>query len=44
VVGAVGITSVLLFGAGIALVLIWYADVRQPRATAAGGIEIGLVQ
>jgi MFS family permease len=44
VVGTVGITSVLLFGSGIALVLIWYADVRQPRATAEGGIEIGLVQ
>jgi len=28
VVGAVGITDVLLFGAGVALVLAWYADVR----------------
>jgi predicted MFS family arabinose efflux permease len=31
VVEAVGITNVLLFGAGVALVLAWYADVR-PRA------------
>lgn len=30
VVAAVGITSVLLFGAGVALVLAWYADVRPP--------------
>ena len=30
VVAAVGITSVLLFGAGVALVLVWYADVRPP--------------
>ena len=28
VVSAVGITDVLLFGAGVALVLSWYADVR----------------
>ncbi|MGH9019060.1 MAG: MFS transporter, partial [Acidimicrobiales bacterium] len=28
VVAAVGITDVLLFGAGVALVLAWYADVR----------------
>jgi MFS family permease len=31
VVAAVGITNVLLFGAGVALVLAWYADVRRPR-------------
>jgi MFS family permease len=30
VVSAVGITAVLLFGAGVALVLAWYADVRAP--------------
>jgi predicted MFS family arabinose efflux permease len=30
VVAAVGITNVLLFGAGVALVLAWYADVRSP--------------
>lgn len=30
VVEAVGITAVLLFGAGVALVLAWYADVREP--------------
>jgi hypothetical protein len=29
----VGITDVLLFGAGVALVLAWYADVRAPRET-----------
>jgi hypothetical protein len=30
VVEAVGITNVLLFGAGVALILAWYADVRSP--------------
>jgi MFS family permease len=30
VVEAVGITNVLLFGAAVALVLAWYADVRPP--------------
>ncbi len=30
VVGAVGITSVLLFGSVVALGLAWYADVRTP--------------
>jgi hypothetical protein len=30
VVEAVGITSVLLFGAVVALGLAWYADVRPP--------------
>jgi MFS family permease len=30
VVEAIGITDVLLFGAGVALVLAWYADVRAP--------------
>jgi MFS family permease len=30
VVAAVGITNVLLFGAGVALVLAWYADVSAP--------------
>ncbi len=30
VVAAVGITDVLLFGAGVALCLAWYADVRTP--------------
>ena len=28
VVSAVGITAVLIFGAGVALLLAWYADVR----------------
>jgi hypothetical protein len=37
IVAAVGITSVLLFGAGVALVLVWYADVRPPsRVTGLG--------
>jgi len=40
VVSAVGITAVLLFGAGVALVLAWYADVRV-RGDQAG--EIGAV-
>jgi predicted MFS family arabinose efflux permease len=30
VVDTVGITDVLLFGAGVALALAWYADVREP--------------
>jgi MFS family permease len=34
VVSAVGITAVLIFGAGVALVLAWYADVRVPGETA----------
>jgi hypothetical protein len=28
VVSSVGITTVLIFGAGVALLLAWYADVR----------------
>ena len=40
VVGAVGITPVLLFGAGVALVLVWYADVREPLPQIGGlGVE-----
>jgi len=31
VVSSVGIKAVLLFGAGVALLLAWYADVRAPR-------------
>jgi len=34
VVEAVGITDVLLFGAAVALVLAWYADVRTPPEAA----------
>jgi predicted MFS family arabinose efflux permease len=34
VVSAVGITAVLIFGAGVALALAWYADVRAPGETA----------
>jgi len=30
IVSALGITSVLLFGAGVALLLAWFADVRAP--------------
>jgi MFS family permease len=40
VVSAVGITAVLLFGAGVALLLAWYADVRV-RGNQAG--EVGAV-
>ena len=48
VVAAVGITTVLLFGAGVALFLAWYADVPQPRG-ASGGAQgrvgpVGLAQ
>ena len=39
IVAAVGITSVLLFGAGVALVLVWYADVRPlPRPVTGLGL------
>ncbi len=52
VVDAVGITSVLIFGAGVALLLAWYADLREPTAQVdgagepgqAGGFEVGLAQ
>ena len=41
VVAAVGITDVLLFGAGVALVLAWYADVRpRPDAQVVLGAEL----
>jgi len=48
VVSAVGITDVLLFGAGVALLLAWYADVRAPGPgrltrldqTVVGGAEL----
>lgn len=40
VVEAVGITNVLLFGAGVALVLAWYADVRAPRPQVRLGAEL----
>jgi len=43
VVSAVGITSVLLFGAGIALLLSFYADVRD-RPVQAVALEAGLAQ
>jgi MFS family permease len=36
VVSAVGITDVLIFGAGVALALAWYADVRAPRESVGG--------
>jgi MFS family permease len=36
VVSAVGITAVLIFGAGVAVVLTWYADVRAPAPAGAG--------
>ncbi len=41
VVGVVGITDVLLFGAGVALALAWYADVRpRPDAQFVLGAEL----
>jgi predicted MFS family arabinose efflux permease len=43
VVAAVGITDVLLFGAGVALALVWYADVRQPLPRV-GELGLGLAQ
>ena len=38
VVSDVGITDVLIFGAGVAVALAWYADVRAPRP-ALGGLS-----
>jgi len=35
VVSSVGITAVLIFGAGVAVLLAWYADVRIPTEAAA---------
>jgi MFS family permease len=43
VVGDLGITTVLLFGAGVALLLAWYADVRDPTAQA-GAVSFELAQ
>jgi MFS family permease len=41
VVAAVGITPVLLFGAAVALVMAWYADVRpRPEAQVVLGVEL----
>jgi MFS family permease len=41
VVQAIGITNVLLFGAGVALALAWYADVRTPpEVQLAFGVEL----
>ena len=41
VVAVVGITDVLLFGAGVALALAWYADVRpRPDAQVVLGVEL----
>ena len=36
VVSALGITGVLLFGAGVALALAWFADVRPPESQVTG--------
>jgi predicted MFS family arabinose efflux permease len=43
VVDAVGITSVLIFGAGISLALAWYADLRESTSQA-GPLGLGLAQ
>jgi MFS family permease len=43
VVDSVGITAVLIFGAGVAFLLAWYADVREP-ATQPGDVALGLAQ
>jgi len=36
IVAEVGITAVLIFGAGVALALAWYADVRVPAGDGGG--------
>jgi MFS family permease len=43
VVAAVGITAVLIFGAGVAFALFWYADVRAP-GDQADELALGLAQ
>jgi len=40
VVSTVGITDVLLFGAGVALLLAWYADVRAPEERGQVAVEL----
>jgi hypothetical protein len=40
----VGITDVLLFGAGVALLLAWYADVRAPVDQVVLGSPIGEIE
>jgi hypothetical protein len=41
VVEAIGITAVLLLGAGVALALAWYADVRTPpEVQVVPGVEL----
>jgi MFS family permease len=44
VVESVGITDVLLFGAAVALVLAWYADVRPPGASVQVALGAELAQ
>ncbi len=44
VVQAIGITDVLLFGAGVALALVWYADVRGPPEVQVGDFGAELAQ
>ena len=41
VVSSVGITKVLIFGAGVALGLAWYADVRVPPVEPGGAGTAG---
>jgi MFS family permease len=43
IVDTVGITSVLIFGAAVALLLAWYADLRE-GAHQVGPLEVGLAQ
>ena len=44
IVSTVGITDVLLFGAGVALLLAWYADVRAPVDQVVLGSPIGEIE
>jgi MFS family permease len=44
IVSAVGITNVLLFGAGVALLLSWYADVRAPERRLPNVVPDGIGQ
>jgi MFS family permease len=43
IIGVVGITAVLIFGAGVALVLAWYADLREPVGQV-GALGVDLAQ
>jgi hypothetical protein len=44
IVSEVGITDVLLFGAAVAILLAWYADVRPRRSETQVALGVELAQ